>query len=45
MKKTLLFALALIAIGCAEEPAPKDLDELVQQADGCLEAPQGGGAE
>ena len=42
VKRTLLFALALIAVGCAEEPAPKDLDELVQQADECLGAPQEG---
>ena len=30
MKKTLLFALALIAVGCAE-PTPRNLDTLVQQ--------------
>jgi|AP95_1055475.scaffolds.fasta_scaffold09884_4 hypothetical protein len=32
MKKTLLFALGLIAVGCAE-PIPRDLDELVEQGD------------
>jgi hypothetical protein len=41
MKKTLLLALALIAVGCAE-PDPRNLGELVQQADECLEAPQEG---
>jgi antitoxin component YwqK of YwqJK toxin-antitoxin module len=32
MKKTLLFALALTAVGCAD-PIPRNLDELVQQGD------------
>ena len=32
MKKTLLFVLALIAVGCAE-PIPRNLDELVQQGE------------
>ena len=32
MKKTLLLALALIAVGCAE-PIPRNEDELVQQGD------------
>ena len=32
MKKTLLFALALIAVGCAE-PEPRDLGELVRLDD------------
>ena len=36
MKKTLLFALALIAVGCAE-PIPRNLDELVQQGDTYLD--------
>ena len=38
MKKTLLFALALIAVGCAEpEPTPKNASELVQQGDVLLD--------
>jgi hypothetical protein len=32
MKKTLLFALALIAVGCAE-PIPRNLADLVQQGE------------
>ena len=32
MKKTLLFVLALIAVGCAE-PIPRNLDDLVQQGE------------
>ena len=32
MKRTLLLAFALIAVGCAE-PEPRDLDELVQQGE------------
>jgi len=31
MKRTLLFALALIASGCAEPPIPRNLDELSRQ--------------
>ena len=36
MKKTLLFALALIAVGCAD-PIPRNLDGLVQQGDTYLD--------
>jgi len=31
MKRTLLFVLALISVGCGEESAPRDLDELFRQ--------------
>jgi hypothetical protein len=38
MKKALLFALALVAAGCAEpEPTPKNASELVQQGDVLLD--------
>ena len=36
MKKTLLFVLALIAVGCAD-PIPRNLDGLVQQGDTYLD--------
>jgi len=36
MKRTLLFVLALIAVGCAE-PIPRNLDGLVQQGDTYLD--------
>ena len=36
MKKTLLFVLALTAVGCAE-PIPRNLDGLVQQGDTYLD--------
>ena len=36
MKKTLLFTLALIAVGCSE-PIPRNLDELVEQGDTYLD--------
>jgi antitoxin component YwqK of YwqJK toxin-antitoxin module len=36
MKKTLLFVLALIAVGCAE-PIPRNLDGLLQQGDTYLD--------
>lgn len=41
MKKTLLLALTLIAVGCTE-PIPRNVDELVQQSDDCLGAPREG---
>jgi hypothetical protein len=36
MKRTLLFVLALIAVGCAD-PIPRNLDGLVQQGDTYLD--------
>ena len=36
MKKTLLFVLALIAVGCAE-PIPRNLDDLSRQGDTYLD--------
>jgi hypothetical protein len=36
MKKTLLFTLALIAVGCTE-PIPRNLDELVSQGETFLD--------